>query len=212
MDDGRFVRPLFNPTELSHFLRVPRRSLRDWLDAPVGTLPRDEYGLSIPFAGLLEARVVMQLRAAGLKLQAIRDANVALRRDLGRPHPLIWKHLAHDGKDILRPFEGGWLRGKDQQHGLPEVIEFGLRKVMEWQGDYPSRIQLDGYGEAEVVSDPDISGGHPVHWASGVRVEDIVGLVRAGDSVDVAAKEFRIPPQEVQELVLADYRHLPRAA
>lgn len=205
--EARFDIPLFRPSEVERFLRLPRSKVRTWIDATtVSRLPEDAFGLTIPYAGLLEAQVVHQLRQAGLALAAIREANDALKRELDRPHPLIWRHLAHDGKDILRPFEAGWVRARDGQRGIPDVIDLSLQRVVAWQGDYPSRIRLDGYGGLDVMSDPEYSGGHPIHWESGVRVEDIVGLVRAGDGLDVAAEEFRIPRAEVEELVLAEFR------
>ncbi len=211
--DPRFDVPLFGPSQVADFLFVRRSRLRGWLDIITRLDHAMGDGVDIPFAGLVEARVVDELVGAGLHPRAIHEANEALKRDLGMAHPLIWRNLAHDGKDILRPFEASWIRAKDQQRGLPEVIELGLARVALWNDDdYPNQLLLsDKYG-TEVRVDPEISGGHPIHWASGARVEDILGLVKAGDPKHVAAEEFGITEQELDTLILADYRRLAAAA
>lgn len=212
--DVRFDVPLFGPSQVADILFLRRGRVRHWIDI-ITRLPRsvDDFdGVNIPFAGLVEARVIDELVRAGLHPRAIGEANEALKRDLGMANPLIWRNLAHDGKDILRPFEASWIRARDQQRGLPEVIEVGLNKVAIWKDDYPSQLLLtDKYG-TEVRVDPEISGGHPVHWASGARVEDILGLVKAGDPKDVAAQEFGISLEDLDKLVLADYRRIAAAA
>ena len=202
--DGRFTEPLFTPAQVERYLLLPRSKLRTWMDANAVTrIPADDWGLSVPYAGLLEAMVVADLRGAGLGLTAIREASDKLKAELGLPHPLIWRNLAHDGKDILAPFEAGWRRARDSQLGLPEVIDCGLRKVIAWQDDFPAAVQLDNYGGVEVASDPDYAGGHPVHWASGVRVEDIVTMAHLEGSLDVTAQEYAITRSDVERLVLS---------
>lgn len=204
--DERFTKPLFRPGEVRKYLRLGSKAYR-WADEGIITLLEpDRDGLTVPYVGLLEAQVVQELRQAGLTLQAIREANLALKNDLGVPNPLIWKNLAHDGRDILRQVDKQWVRSRDRQHGIPEVIDLSLKRVLAWSLEYPSRVQLERYGGLRVISDPEVSGGHPVLLEGGIRVEDVVNLVKAGDGLDVAAEEFGLTRQEVETLVLADFR------
>jgi len=207
MTDIRFDRPLYGASEAAKYIGVTTPTIRRWEDV-ITKLDANQAGKTIPFAGLAEASVVRELRDAGLSLRAIREANETLKESLGMPHPLIYRNLAHDGREILCRFDDGWERARDRNTGIPEIIEVGLQRVSLWgDDDLPERLRIDWYG-CEVIIDPRLSGGHPVHWQSGARVEDILGLVRAGDSVNVAAAEFGLSTEEVQTLILADYRRV----
>lgn len=207
MADIRFDRALYSPGEAARYVGVNASTMRGWLDV-ITMLDKDEAGKAIPFAGLAEAAVIHELRKAGLSLRAIREANGRLKESLNMPHPLIYKHLAHDGREILCQFENGWERARDRNATIPGAIEIGLRRVSLWgDDDLPDQLRVDWDG-CEVIIDPRLSGGHPLHWQSGARVEDILGLIQAGDSIDVAAEEFGLSKEEVEALILADYRRV----
>lgn len=207
MTDIRFDRPLYGASEAAAYVGVTTPTIRRWSDV-ITQIDANAAGKTIPFAGLAEATVVRELRDAGLSLRAIREANERLKESLRMSHPLIYRNLAHDGREILCRIDGSWERARDRNLGIPDIIEVGLQRVSLWgDDDLPARLRIDWYG-CEVIIDPRLSGGHPLHWQSGARVEDILGLVRAGDSVDVAAEEFGLSPEEVQTLVLADYRRV----
>lgn len=142
------------------------------------------------------------LRKAGLPLRAIREANDRLQQDLQMDHPLVSKQLTHDGRDILRPLEDSWERAGDRQKGIPEVIELGLRDVVSWTEDnYPRRLRLETFEGCEVVVHPRFAFGQPIHWDTGVRVEDIIDSIEAGDPLDVVVKEYGVPPSDVRSSI-----------
>lgn len=202
--DKRFDLALFAPAEVADYLQIPRSTLHGWLGT-VTQLDKHERDVSIPFAGMAEARVIRELRRAGLRWSAIREAAATLTRELGVPHPLIWRPLAHDGRDILQRFEGDWERARDRQRGIPDVIDIGLREV-EWAADeYPERLRLDAF-DSEVVVDPRFAFGQPILWRVGVRVEDVIDSVRAGDPLDVVKSEFGVTDDEVFDITRFELR------
>lgn len=206
--DPRFDLPIFTRAETAMHLGLPSSTLGYWLrtDALRATPSQRPGDATITFATTVEAHMLRQLRSAGLSLQAIRDAAVKLRTEAGRPYPLAWRGLAHDGRDLLSQIaaEGedpSWERIRDSQSGLPGVVELGLKSVSWAPDDYASRLRLVAYLGADVIVDPRFSFGQPILDRVGVRVEDVVDLARAGESYQVIADEFGIRTAEVEAVV-----------
>jgi uncharacterized protein (DUF433 family) len=160
----------------------------------------------VPFISLVEAHILKQLRDAGLSLRAIRDATKSLREELSLPFPLAWRGLAHDGTDLLRDIaaqdeDPSWERIRDRQGGIQGVVDLGLQPI-EWApDDYARSLKLVAYKGADVVVDPQFSFGQPILERTGVRVEDVVDLARAGEPYRVIADEFGIDTSEVEALI-----------
>lgn len=208
--DPRFDYPLFTPSQVAEYLDVPRSTFRGWVGQPV-THMSEHQGLSIPFVGLLEGYVVQQLRLAGIPLGEIRDANATLRDELQVNHPLVWQDLAHNGREILRRVDKKWERARDRQEGIAGAIEIGLVREVSWGDDkYPLQLRLRSYG-CEVIVDPRLAGGHPIHSDTGVRVEDILNMA-AGDGVAVTSAELGISTQDIEALQAAMHRRGTRTA
>jgi uncharacterized protein (DUF433 family) len=206
--DPRFDVPLFTRAETATHLRLAPSTLNDWLRSgtllTVGDSRRGET--IVPFISLVEAHVLQHLRGAGLSLRAIRDATKSLRKEFSRPYPLAWKGLAHDGTDLLRDLadhdqDPSWERVRDRQGGIQGVVELGLQPVTWAPDDYASRLKLVAYEGADVIVDPRFSFGQPILERTGVRVEDVVDLARAGEPYSVIADEFGIDTTDVEALV-----------
>jgi hypothetical protein len=100
--DPRFDLPLYTRADVALHLGLPATTLGDWLRS--GALEAVTGGRGEPtitFAGLVETHMLRELRYAGLSLQAIGEAALALRSRAGRHYPLAWSGLAHDGRDLL---------------------------------------------------------------------------------------------------------------
>ena len=77
--DPRFDLPLYTRAEVALQLGLPATTLGDWLRS--GALEAVSGGRGEPtitFAGLVETHMLRQLRYAGLSLQAIGEAAIAL--------------------------------------------------------------------------------------------------------------------------------------
>jgi uncharacterized protein (DUF433 family)/DNA-binding transcriptional MerR regulator len=205
--DPRFDLPIFTRAETSTHLGLSPSTLGYWLRTGALDATQARPGeATMTFASVVETHMLRQLRDAGLSLQAIRDAAIRLRRDAGRPHPLAWRRIAHDGRDLLMEIsaEGrdpSWERIRDSQGGLAGVVEIGLESVGWAPDDYANRLRLMTYQGAEVIVDPRFSFGQPILERVGVRVEDIVDLARAGEPYQLIADEFGIETAEVEALV-----------
>jgi uncharacterized protein (DUF433 family) len=206
--DARFDLPIFTRAETAMHLGLAPTTLGYWLrtGALQATEPERSGEATMTFASVIETHMLRQLRLAGLSLGAIRDAAIRLRRDAGRPYPLAWRRLAHDGRDLLVEIatEGNdpsWERIRDSQGGLAGVVEMGLEPISWASDDYASRLRLETYRGADVIVDPRFSFGQPILERAGVRVEDVVDLARAGEPYRVIADEFGIETTEVEALV-----------
>ncbi|TCC53202.1 DUF433 domain-containing protein [Kribbella capetownensis] len=205
--DPRFDLPLYTRAEVALQLGLPATTLGDWLRS--GALEARSGGRGEPtitFAGLVETHMLRQLRYAGLSLQAIGEAAVALRSRAGRHYPLAWSGLAHDGRDLLIEIaaegrEQGWERLRDSQGGLPGVLRRGSAAI-GWSDDgYAGTLRLVIYHDVDVVVDPARAGGQPLVEGSEVRVEDVIDRVRTGATYREIAAKFNLEDFEVEALV-----------
>jgi uncharacterized protein (DUF433 family) len=205
--DPRFDLPLYTRAEVALQLGLPPTTLGDWLRS--GALEAGSGGRGEPtitFAGLVETHMLRQLRHAGLSLQAIGEAAVALRSRAGRRYPLAWSGLAHDGRDLLIEIaaegrEQGWERIRDSQGGLPGVLLRGSAAI-SWSDDgYAGTLRLVIYHDIDVIVDPERAHGQPLVEGSDVPVEDVVDHVRTGSSYREIATKFALEDYEVEALV-----------
>ncbi|MFG1624029.1 DUF433 domain-containing protein [Kribbella sp. NPDC049227] len=205
--DPRFDLPLYTRAEVALQLGLPATTLGDWLRS--GALEAGSGGRGEPtitFAGLVETHMLRQLRYAGLSLQAIGEAAIALRSRAGRHYPLAWSGLAHDGRDLLVEIaaegrEQGWERIRDSQGGLPGVLRRGSAAI-GWADDgYAATLRLVIYHDVDVLVDPERAGGQPLVEGSEVRVEDVIDRVRTGATYREIAAKFNLEDFEVEALV-----------
>lgn len=150
--------------------------------------------------------MLRQLRYAGLSLQAIGEAAVALRSRAGRHYPLAWSGLAHDGRDLLVEIaaegrEPGWERIRDSQGGLLGVLRRGSAAIGWSEDGYAATLRLVIYHDIDVIVDPTRSAGQPLVADSDVHVEEIVDSVRSGTSYRDIATKFALEDFEVEALV-----------
>ncbi|MEV0282712.1 MULTISPECIES: DUF433 domain-containing protein [unclassified Kribbella] len=205
--DPRFDLPLYTRAEVALHLGLPPTTLGDWLRS--GALEARSGGRGEPtitFAGLVETHMLRHLRQAGLSLQAIGEAAVALRSRAGRHYPLAWSGLAHDGRDLLIEIaaegrEQGWERIRDSQGGLPGVLRRGSAAIT-WSDDgYAATLRLVIYHDIDVIVDPRRSHGQPLVADSEVRVEEVVDQVRTGTTYRDLAAKHNLEDFEVEALV-----------
>lgn len=205
--DPRFDLPLYTRADVALHLGLPATTLGDWLRSgalEAGTGVRGEP--TITFAGLVETHMLRQLRYAGLSLQAIGEAAVALRSRAGRHYPLAWSGLAHDGRDLLVEIaaegrEQGWERIRDSQGGLPGLLRRGSAAI-GWSDDgYAATLRLVIYHDIDVIVDPTRASGQPLVDGSDVRVEDVVDHVRSGTPYRDIATKYALEDYELEALL-----------
>jgi uncharacterized protein (DUF433 family) len=160
----------------------------------------------VPFVGLAETYVLNAFREAGVPMQRIRPALARLADELGIATALASERLKTDGTEIL--FEYGaedpasGLRDlvvvRNGQRVFAEVVDRYLRTITYDDG-WVRRIRLPQY-PVNVQVDPDINWGQPSLASIGVRVDDVLSRIRAGEDYKAVARDFHLPAPEVKQL------------
>jgi uncharacterized protein (DUF433 family) len=228
VEDIRFDVPLYNVAEAAAYLRLSPSTLRTWVDgytrpgrgalvvqgAPVVTaVPAPSPGAPrMPFIGLAEAYVLNAFRRAGVPLQRIRPSLDVLRRDMGE-HALASRALFTDGAEVLWDFAahaGGEDEGavrrlivpRSGQYVFRDVVEQYLRQVVFDDAGFARLIRLPHYGATEVVVDPTRNFGRPTFARGGIAVENALGRLRAGESIEDAAEDLGVPFEDLSAAYL----------
>ena len=143
-------------------------------------------------------------------MQRVRPSLDVLKNELG-PHALASSRLFTDGAEVLWNLGGHAPDGTDEQistmkllvprsgqYVFNEVVARYLQRIAFSEG-YARLIHLDHYGDADVVLDPERGYGRPIFSKAGVTVENIFGVLGAGDSVEDTAADFGLTPAELRD-------------
>jgi len=76
-----------------------------------------------------------------------------------------------------------------------------LRRVVFGDDGYARLMRLPAYEVAEVVVDPNRGFGQPIFVHGGARVEDAIGMFRAGEPLDAVAEEYGVPREQLEDAV-----------
>lgn len=231
LDEVRFGREYYSQADVARLLNVPVGTVGNWVRGyryPVRDQVRAAEPLILPpkggrwlsFANLVEAHTAAAFRASGVSMQKLRPALAYLARHLEVEHPLASRHLLTDGAEIFFRY----LRTEHQnelvtllnvsrggQVVFDEVVERYLRRVDWASDDYAERLWPAGRDEG-VVIDPRRGFGQPIIARRGIRVEDVVHRLAAGEPKAVVADDFGLEHTEVEAAERFRSRVLPRAA
>ena len=223
-DDARFTTPLYTVSQAARYLRVPPSTLGTWVDgyertprgvpvhgAPLITAqPAEHRGWPrLPFIGFAEAYVLSAFRKEGVPLQRIRASLAALTTELG-PHALASADLRTDGAEVL--WNTAQHEGEEQgviqllvpssgQYVFTDVVKAYLHDIT-FTDRFAASIHPHRYGELAVVMDPRRASGQPVFERAGVSVADVLARVRAGEDVEVTARDYNLPAGDVRTAAL----------
>lgn len=207
--DPRIARGLLSLAQAGRFLRIAQQTFHRWARGYERGQPllhvRDtsQDGLPVTFVSLTEAHVLDGLREAGVQPHKIRPALDALRHQFGHDYVLLSPELATDGVDVLWDFSRSGagrdlIVGDTGQHVIREIVEDSLSYIHRGpQGD-PDVLELRQWLPSKVIVDVRRSFGQPIFAASGVRVADVAGMLKAGEDADAVADEFGIGTEDVR--------------
>lgn len=186
MDDLRHV-PLYSIPECARYLGLPVSTVRGWISAPKSNRKDDGRQLvkpagsdptSLSFTNLLEVFILTSLR---------RNREAPTNELLKRALSMQRCDDAAEGSDLPR-------------------ADF-CRKRIEYNDDgAPIRFYpfTRGYGREDpklVVIDPAVKFGRPVIAGTGVPTGTIAKFVKAGESIEELAEDYRVRPAEIEEAV-----------
>ena len=197
-----------NLTEAGRHLGVPKQTFHRWArgyrrgEPLLHVLERDST-LSVTFIALAEAYILDALRKAGVRPQRIRPALKRLERDFGKPYVLTAAELATDGIDVLWDFSrtpagDGLIAADTGQHVIREIVKDRVSYINYDDEGNPRQLRLPEWLPSKVVVDVQLSFGQPIFAGSGVRVTDVAGMIKAGDSAETVAEEFGLDIADVR--------------
>lgn len=214
--DTRFSAPLYTSAEVAAFVGVSRSTVHRWTrgapdEAPLLT-EAEAAGVrghaSLTFATLAEAHVLTAFKQAGVSTRKVREALGVLRAEKALEHALAHRELRTDGVEVLReitdpddPESQQLFVIRDGQRVLRPAIEQYLTLIDYAEDGYAERLRLPIFTQATVIVDPRVSFGQPVLASSGVRVETLVDMWFAGQSIEATAHEYGLQPSEVEAAI-----------
>lgn len=237
LDLNPFTDPLYTSAEAGRYLGLPLSTLSRWARGnrvrhgdhadTVGSAVITSLGKSggfrgpvIPFVGLAEGYTLAAIRASGVPLQRIRPALEQLQSEIGVAHALASQKLFTDGVEVLFDFATSarddsatsaaheLVVVRNGQRVLNDVVSSYLQQITFGPDGYAQVIPLPGYTQAELVVDTRRGFGQPVFLRGGARLEDVLALFYAGESLRMAAEEFGVPIEQIEDAVRIAARHV----
>lgn len=215
--DEMLLIPLYTQTEVAQLIGATQSSLQRWARgyqnpgaAPQGaliTIDRGGRGYTVPFVGLAEAYMLRAFRKAGVSMARIRPTVEQLRDGMGLEHALASERLKTDGAEILWELDGNDTENRlvvvrNNQAVFREVVDEHLKNI-DYRDGFAGRIVLPGHYGTDVIVDPRVNFGQPTVTDYGVRVDDLLSRVRAGEALDDVAADYDLPASAVASLVTA---------
>jgi uncharacterized protein (DUF433 family) len=217
--------PAYSIPEAAGYLRLPVSTLRAWMMGqhyrageqakffkPVIEIA-DRRERQLSFINLVEAFVLSGIRREhDIPLPKVRRAVDYLRRAFQSKRPLADEQFETDGVDLFVEKMGSLIGvSQEGQIQMREIIRGRLKRVQRDPKGVPQRIvlfpaQRDKTKSADVVIDPRLSFGRPVLDQFGVRTAILAERFDAGDDIDVLARDYAAPPEEIQNAIRCERR------
>lgn len=232
LDDIRFTHEFYSRADVARTLDVPTSTVSNWIRGyryPVRGDVRSAGPLIVPpkrdhrwlsFVNLVEAHTIAAFRASGVSMQRIRPALAYLAEHLGYEHPLASRNFLTDGAELFFRFLKA--EGQDELVALlnlsrggqvvfDEVVGRYLRRV-DWAADEYAAVLWPAGRDEGVVIDPRRGFGRPIVARRGVRVEEVLARLDAGESRESVATDFGLEQHEVRSAERFGARIARRAA
>ncbi len=224
LDAQRTELPLYRLSEAARLLAVPSSTFGTWargylrhrighsptIAAPVLCAVAGHDGPTVPFLTLAEGMVLAAIRRAGVPMQRIRPAILALQEEIGIEHALASSRLYTDGAELLYDLAertGSLAETKELvvvrsgQRVFTEIVASYLTRITYGEDGYAVLLHPPAYGNREVVVDPTRSFGQPIFVSGGARVADVLDRFYAGESLHDVAAEFGVSVADLEGAV-----------
>ena len=215
--DLAYTLPIYGKAEAAQIVQAPSTSFARWANGqrfqqrqsgregwtpPLLTGVTQGRGFTVPFNALAEAFIVETFRKAGLPMVRIRPAVEELRNEMGLEAALLSDRLMTDGAEILfRNKHDDLVVVRNGQGVFNEVVAEFLQSI-SYRDGFAEYLRLPSYEAVDVIVDPRFNAGQPTVRRLGVRVNDIVGRIRAGESKQDVADDYGLEGSELRSLIL----------
>lgn len=196
----------YGTVEVAHWLRIPYRTLRNWIDESGLIVPADRHLLS--FYNVLELHVLKGMRKQhSIPMQRIRLALKHVRKKYPSAHPLIDLEFQTDGFDIFIDHLGELINASCQgQTSFREIVSLYLRRISrDAKGNaavlYPFVTTETEEEPSFIAMSPQVAFGKPVITGTGISTAIVAARFRARESVSDLANEYGLPEAQIEEAV-----------
>lgn len=198
----------YGTSEVAHWLRVPPRTIRNWVSTDGVVAPAEPHLLS--FANVLELHVLKGMRKIhDIPMQRIRRALEHVQNKYPSRHPLIDREFQTDGVDIFIRELGEYINvSRYGQRGFRAIVRTYLKRIGREQRTgmaeslYPFVI-TDEATEPELISmNPRIAFGKPVIRGTAISTAVVAARFNgARQSVSELAEEYGLPEAQIEEAI-----------
>ena len=215
--------PAYTKAEASRYLRIPHRTLHDWVSGrsnasrgrqrPLVSIVEPSQHL-LSFENMLELHVLAALRHVhGVRMRVVRKALDYLQTQLGAARPLIDEQMHTDGKTILvHRLDQLIDAGHGGQTSMLELLDVHLDRIERDPSGIATRFFLftrkspkDRHAAARqprmIAIDPAVAFGRAVIVGSRVSTVDVADRYKAGDSITDLAQDYGRTPAEIEEAI-----------
>lgn len=220
LSDKRDPRDLPNYTlsEAARWLGLVENTLRVWCRGqdyvtkagkrrahpvvhPAGVQP-----LGLSFWNLVECSVLATIRKQHeVSLQKVRKALAYVGKELGKRRPLIEQEFSTDGVGLFVEHYGKLIDASQKgQVAMRQILEAGLTRIERDEAGLASRLfpwRSDPHESRVVAVDPRVAFGQPILASTRIPVEVVFDRFRAGDTIAHLAKDYRVEPAKIEDLV-----------
>ncbi|MEO8528530.1 MAG: DUF433 domain-containing protein [Pseudolysinimonas sp.] len=217
--DELLLIPLYTQGEAAGMIGTPQSTFNRWATGytttsgyrkpPFVTVERPGRGYTVPFVGLAEAWIVRAFTRAGVPMARIRPALEQLRTQIGVDHALASERLKTDGVEILwdlRKHDAAFddnrlVVVRNGQTAFGEIVREHL-KHLDYRDGFVGQLRIPRANGADLTLDPQINFGQPTLTQYGIRIDDILSRISAGETIEDVASDFDLPMTTVSNLAL----------
>jgi uncharacterized protein (DUF433 family) len=210
--------PLYSLHAVARWVGIPPTTLHKWVygrDYPAGgrirrsrplITPADPKTGKLSFANIAEAHLLNVTRKYRISMADVRAAiDLVQRSQPGAKHPLLTGHFYRRGKYIFvdylstkiaasRPIQGQPLLGHEFDEYLERIERDERGKVLRL---FPVR-----HNERKtIVLNSGVAGGQPIIAGTGILVEYVQDLRKAGLSAPEIAAQYGLDEEKIVEAI-----------
>jgi uncharacterized protein (DUF433 family) len=210
-DDRTLEEGLYSLREMSRYLSLRLHAspstLLSWIRSGLAPGGHQQGRPTYGFFDLVSLLVTGWLRSQGVRLSAVRDAEIYLRAHLGLAHPFATEMIFTDGVDVLfkaNPAIAEQMTAANR--GGQEVWREAIQDALH--GVHYGRDQLADWWEParSIRLTPGLQFGAPCVAGTRVPTAQLAELVAAGEEPDRLARLYDIPERAVAEALAFEER------
>lgn len=209
--------PLYRLAEAARWVGVPPSTLHKWMygrdyltaagrrHSEALIKPADYDGGRLSFANIAEAHILDATRKHRIPMADVRAAIDLVLKEHKSPHPLLTGRFYRSGKKLFVEYLSEKVAAYAPavgQRPLGDLLDAYLQRIKRDEQDRPIELFPMRYNDSKrVVLDFNVAGGQPTVAGTGILVEFLRDLNKAGTSIPKIATEYQLDEFTVAEAI-----------